>query len=370
MESSPSPIVMSRNHPPMVSQVFDREYLSAQDRVLSETPPSAIIGAHRWMGTERDRIGGARFTGRRLGQEPDPGRVVVTNGTQSGLLMLFAGLVGRGGVLVTEDLTYPPLHTFARHFGFRIVGAPIDEQGLIPDGLREIAEREKPQALYTVATFQNPTTAIMSLERRRDIANIARTFNMSIIEDDIYSLMLPDAPPPLSALAPERSWYVLGTAKSIAAGMKVAYVVAPTPEAAEQRFWPGVRGTHWMSAPIGAAVMTAMIETSGDVRIIDAVADEVRGRQSLARDMFSDIAFTSKPEALHVWFPLPEGMARTELAARARENGLVIGTSDEFATEGTPIPEAVRMGIGNPKTREVLTDALSRFVAAYEEARP
>lgn len=370
MDSSQPPIVMSRNHPPMVSHIFDQEYRLAQDRVLSEMPPSAIIGAHRWTGTERDRIGGARFTARRLGYTPEPGRVVVTNGTQSGLLMLFAGLVGRGGVLVTENLTYPPLHTFARHFGFRILGAPIDQFGLVPDGLREIAKTEKPNALYSVATFQNPTTAIMPVDRRREIAEIAREYNFSIIEDDIYSLLLPDAPPPLSALAPEISWYVLGTAKSIAAGMKVAYVVAPSGDAAERRFWPGVRGTHWMSAPISAAVMTALIENGGDARIISAVAEEVRERQNLAQELFTGIDFTTKPEALHVWFELPDGMARDDLAARARQKGLLIGTSDEFATEGTPVPEAVRMGIGNPKNREELTDALDRFMASYEEARP
>jgi DNA-binding transcriptional MocR family regulator len=363
-------IDLGRNHPPMVAEVFDREYLAAQQEVLAALPPSAIAGHHRWQGTERDRVAGAAFAARRLGEGLDWRRVVVTNGTQSGILMLFAGLVGRGGTLVAEDLTYPPLLTFARHLGFRIVGAPIDDHGLMPDALEAICRAERPQALYTVPTHQNPTTSIMPLARRREIAGIARAHKLAIIEDDIYSLLTPDAPPPLSALAPELSWYVLGTAKSIAAGMKIAYVVAPTAEGAAQRFWPGVRGTHWMSTPMSAAIMTALIENGGAARIIDAVAEEARARQVFARGALGNIAVTTAREALHLWFPLPAGMSRSALAERTRANGLIIGTSDQFVADRMPAPEAVRIGIGNPATRAELGEALGRFSAAYAALRP
>lgn len=366
MQTRSETIDLSRNHPPMVADVFDREYLRAQDEVLAVLRPSAIVGHHRWMGTDRDRAAGARFAARRLGDEPDGRRVIVTNGTQSALLMLFAGLVGQGGVLVTEDLTYPPLITFARHFGFRIVGAPIDAQGLVPSALEEIFSREKPQALYAVPTHQNPTTSVMPLARRREIVDIARSHGVAIIEDEIYSLLSPGAPTPLSALAPELSWHVLGTAKSIGAGMKIAYVTAPSAAEAERRFWPGVRGTHWMSTPISAAVMTRLVENGGADAIIVAVADEARARQELARRLLGNIAVTTAPEALHLWFPLPDGASRSALAERALDNGLVIGTSDQFMADGKPAPQAVRIGIGNPKDQAELSDALGRFAEAYE----
>lgn len=353
------------NHPPMVAEVFDREYLEAQREAFAANPPSSVVRSHRWMGTLADRTAGAGFVARRLGNTPDPDRVVVSNGTQSSLMMLFSGLVGKGGVLLTEAMTYPPLLTFAQHLGFRIVGAPIDEFGLVPDALRRIIETEKPSALYAVPTYQNPTTSIMPAERREEIAAIARQYNVAIIEDDIYSLMTPDLPPPLSSYAPELSWYVLGTAKSLAAGLKVAYVVAPSAAAAEKYFWPGVRGTHWMTPPVGAAVVTTLVGNGGADRIIGAVADEVRARQALAQEMLADIPYVTKPEALHVWFDLPAGMTRHALVALAEENGVVIGGSDQYMAEGRGAPEAVRMGIGNPKSRDKLATALDRFLRAY-----
>lgn len=363
-------IDLGRNHPPMVAEVFDGAYRQALGEVLAAAPPSAIVGHHRWMGTEGDRQAGALFAARRLGAAPDRRRIVVTNGTQSALLMLFAGLVGRGGTLATECLTYPPLLTFARHFGFRIVGVPIDSEGLRPDGFAELCTRERPQALYIVPTHQNPTTSVMPLERRRALVAIAREHGVAIIEDDIYSLLSPDAPPPLSALAPEISWHVLGTAKSIAAGMKIAYVTAPSTDDAERRFWPGVRGTHWMAAPISAAVMSQLIESGGADRIIAAVTHETRSRQLFARRHLGSIPVTTARDALHLWFPLQERMSRLVLARAAQERGLVVGTSDQFATDAFAAPEAVRIGIGNPKDRGELGLALDRFVASYEAARP
>lgn len=365
---TPTPIVIdvSLNHPPMVKDVFDREYLEAQNSVLDATPPSAIVNAHRWMGTVEDRNAGACFAAARLGAVPENRRIVVTNGTQSALLMLCASLVGQGGVLLAEDLTYPPLLTFARHLGFRVVGVPMDDEGLLPDALAAAIAEHRPGALYTVPTYQNPTTGILSLARRHDIVAIARRHGLALIEDDIYSRLGTDLPPPLAALAPELSWYVLGTAKSIAAGIKVAYVVAPDAEGAAKCFWPGVRGTHWMATPISAAVMTELVKNGGAERIVEAVATEVSERHRLVRDMLGSIPFTTKPGALHIWFPLPDGVRRTEVVARAKADGLIVGISDQYVVGERAVPEAVRIGIGNPRDGALLQMALERFVATYE----
>ena len=206
----------------------------------------------------------------------------------------------------------------------------------------------------------------MPVERRLAIAGIARKYGVPIVEDDIYSL-LPDAPPPLSSFAPELSWYVLGVAKSVAAGMKVAFVVAPSEKEAAESFWPGARGTHWMSAPVSAAVMAAMVENGGAERVINAVRSEVRSRQERLREIMSDIAHAATPDSLHVWIPLPLGVSRNELAASTKQRGLIIGTSDEFAFAGIEAPEAVRIGIGNPRTRDELTQAATAFADVFRQ---
>lgn len=355
-----APIEMSRNHPPLVPAVFDAEYRAALDAVLASHTPSEIAGAHRWMGTARDRDAGARFVARRLSQTPSPGRVVVTNGTQSALNMLLAGLVGRGNVLAVEALTYPPVQVLAERYGFTVAGVALDEHGLIPAAFEDVCQTARPRALYVLSTLQNPTTATMPLARRQAIVRIARDYDVALIEDDIYSLLPEGLPPPLSALAPELSWYVLGVAKGIASGMKVAYVVAPTAKDAEQQFWPGVRATFWMAAPLSAAIMTALIESHGADRIIAAVREETRSRQAIVEELVGHLHITTRPEALHLWIALPAGISETRMAEDARGAGVIIGASAPFVV-GCSAHQAIRIGIGNPKSHEELRHALTTF---------
>lgn len=352
-------IEMSRTHPPLVPSVFDPEYRTAIAAVLSRHTPSDMVGAHRWMGTEEDRQAGAAFTARRIGVRPDVGRVVVTNGTQSAFNMLLGGLIGAGNVLAVEELTYPPILVLARRFGFTVKGVEMDNEGILPEALEAVCRAARPKALYLLSTLQNPTTATMSLGRRQKIVEVARLYDLQIIEDDIYSLLPETVPPPLAALAPERSWYILGVAKSLAAGMKIAYLVAPTPTEAESQFWPGVRATFWMAAPISAAVSTQMIEAGGADRVVDAVRQEMHRRHSLVRPILAGCEFETADGALHVWIKLPAPMRAADLAARIRERGVNVATSRPYALPGNFAPEALRIGIGHAKSHEELKKAVS-----------
>lgn len=356
---------MSRTHPPLVPDMFDPAYRDALAEVMSRHTPSEMVGAHRWMGTDADRAAGAVFTGPRLGSEPDPGRVVVTNGTQSAFNMLLGGLVGQGNVLAVESLTYPPILVLAERFGFVPKGVEMDGEGILPDALDALCRAERPKALYLLSTLQNPTTATMSLARRMAIVEVARRHDLQIIEDDIYSLLPPDVPPPLAALAPERSWYMLGVAKSIAAGMKIAYVVAPSARHAQEQFWPGVRATFWMAAPISAAVSTCLIESGGASRIIDAVRAEMIRRHEIVRPILAPLDFVTSDGALHVWIRLPEGMSASALAARIREQGVNIGTGDPYALPGHSAPQAIRIGIGHARSHAELAEAMHIIVVTH-----
>ncbi|MET4072457.1 DNA-binding transcriptional MocR family regulator [Bradyrhizobium sp. S3.2.6] len=363
MTQSASPIIeMSRTHPPLVSAVFDTEYRSAMQSVLSRYTPSEMVGAHRWMGTDADRRAGGVVTGHRLGSIPDAGRVIVTNGTQSAFNMLLGGLVGQGNVLAVESLTYPPILVLAQRFGFTPKGVEMDEEGVIPEALEALCRSDRPKALYLLPTLQNPTTATMSLGRRQAIVDVARRYDLQILEDDIYSLLPQDLPPPISALAPERSWYMLGVAKTIAAGMKIAYLVAPSAALGEAQFWPGVRATFWMAAPISAAVSTQMIETGGAKRIIDAVRQEMVTRHQIVRPLLSKTDFVTKDGALHVWIRLPQSAYASELAAAIRAQGVNVGTADPYVLPGEVVPQAIRIGIGHAKSQEELENA-TRIIA-------
>ncbi|MGY4167823.1 aminotransferase-like domain-containing protein [Bradyrhizobium sp. USDA 4529] len=361
-----SPLNMSGNLPPKVHHPFDDEYLAAVQTVLSRQSPIDLVGAHQFRGEQRDRIAGARFVGRRLPVAPNPDQLIVTNGTQGAITMLMAGLVGRGGTLAIEELSYPTMRQFAEMFGIRLCSIPMDMEGMLPDAYEAACSAQNLSAVYAMPTLQNPTTAIMGVDRRKTIAEISRKYGVAIIEDDIYSLLPTDVPPPLSAFAPEISWYILGTAKSMAAALKVAYLVAPSAEAAQSRFWPGVRATYWMCAPINAAIVTALIESNAVEKIIAAVRSETKARQALVAERLRRHEFNAIAEGLHVWLKLPSSQPRAEFVARVRSRGVEISSSDTYFFGKDEAPNAIRFGTGTAPNRDAFECGLDAIVQAYD----
>jgi len=353
-----SVINLGGNLPPRVPHVFDDAYRAAVEGILAAGSLNDRIGAHLFLGSERDRAAGAKFAARRLPETPGPDRIVVANGTQSLLTMLMAGLVGRGGTLALESLSYPTMRQFADMLGIDLCAIAMDREGILPDLYETACRERRPAALYVMPTLQNPTTAIMGEGRRREIAEISRRYGVAIIEDDIYSLLPEGLPPPLSSFAPELSWYGIGTAKSMAAALKIAYVVAPSAADARARFWPGVRATYWMAAPMNAAIVSSLIETGAADRIIDAVREETRQRQAMVAERLAGHAVRTLPECLHVWLELPESRPRGELVAAVRSRGFEISPSDGFAFGDVPPPNAVRFGTGAAPGRAALSLAL------------
>ncbi|WP_432284970.1 PLP-dependent aminotransferase family protein [Aminobacter sp. BA135] len=360
-----NPINMSGNLPPLVPHVFDDIYRAAIAQVLDEGSPNSLIGAHQFCGSERDRTAGSRFAALRLPEIPSEDRVVVANGTQSILSMLLHSLVGKGGCLAIEALSYPTMRQFADIFAFRLSAIPMDSEGIEPEAFESMCRKDAPSAYYALPTLQNPTTAIMSMERRQAVAEICRRYNVAIIEDDIYSLLPRDIPPPLSSFAPELSWYILGTAKSMAAALKVAYLVAPKAEDVPKLFWPGVRATYWMCAPINAAVASRLIEGDGATCIIDAVRTETRERQALIAACFTGADLRTMPECLHVWLHLPEERPAEKFVELVGSLGVNISPSATYAFGNRTPPNAIRFGTGTARDRATFQRGLDTIIQAY-----
>src|SRR5262249_28791241 len=150
------------------------------------------------------------------------------------LALLIEELVPPGGVLLVEELCYAHVGRIANAFGRRIEPVVIDSEGIVPEALDRACAAHAARTLFCVPTLQNPTAAVMSLARRDTLAEIARKRDLAIIEDDAQGLFPDAAPLPLSALVPERSWYVMGLSKCLALGLRLAFIACPTARAADR----------------------------------------------------------------------------------------------------------------------------------------
>ncbi|RWD42780.1 PLP-dependent aminotransferase family protein [Mesorhizobium sp.] len=359
--SSTSPLDMTRTMPPNITG-FEERMRRALENVANQSDLAFLVQRHRFFGSEHERSSVANWLARRLGDTPEIARTLITGGTQNALMILLRSLVGSGGVLATEKFTYAAIGQLGRLLGIEVVGIELDDDGIIPESFEAACQRDNVVGLYCNPTCHNPTTSIMSTERRRALAEIARRFDVTIFEDDVHGALTDEAPPPLATFAPDRTWYIMSTSKLIGMGLRAAFVVGPSVEAVVdiQKKLPSV--SAWF-VPGVSTVMVADLIDSGDADIFASkIRAEVAARHALVRSIIQPIELVhAHHSSLHIWVDLPARWTIETFVEAAGAEGITVRNPAVFATAGFEITRNIRLSLVAPKSQDDLSWGLGRI---------
>jgi DNA-binding transcriptional MocR family regulator len=144
----------------------------------------------------------------RYGVEAAEQNVLITSGALHAGFISLLTLCRAGDVILTEEFTSPAIKGAAARLKLRIRGVRMDRNGMIPEHLEELLRKDKFAAAYLVPTLHNPTATVMTLSRRRRVAELLSAHGVPFIEDDIFAPLLDDPLPPISSFAPDLAFYV------------------------------------------------------------------------------------------------------------------------------------------------------------------
>ena len=343
---------LSINIPP----VAVGEAMAATLVTLSKRPDlSALLSYQPAAGMERHRQAAAAWV-RRSGIDARPEQILITSGALHAMAVVFSTLTERGDTVLTEELTYPGMKNLAHLLGLRLHGLEVDEHGLRPDAFEDACRNGKGKLLYCNPTIHNPLGLVMSEDRRRELAAIARQHGTTIVEDDVHSFMLPEPPAPLSAFAPDQSYYIQSCSKSFAGGIRIGFLLAP--ESMVERLTTTLRATVWMAAPLMAEVITEWIRDGTAARLIEQKRVEAVARQEIARRLLRGLDYAAHPVSYHLWLRLPEDWRSEEFLQQARRRGILVTPPEAFVPGRGEAPHAVRICLGAARSRAQLEGAL------------
>ena len=275
--------------------------------------------------------------------------MVLTPGAQHGLFAALLSLAGPGNRVLAEELTFPGLKAAARQLHIELIPVRLDREGLLPDDLDRQAARTKATVLVCVPALQNPTGATMSLQRCRDITQVAARRGLTIIEDDVYGSLQDE--PCLASIATQNTILVTSTSKAIEPGLRIGALVGPphllASVAAE------VQLTSWGVSTTSIEVLCRWATDGTAGRRVAWQRNEVNERWRLASQLLGPSPHQPAP---HRFIPVERSADR--IAAACEQAGALVVPSTVLGIGPNP-PKGIRLSLTAPRSRSALHAALS-----------
>ena len=364
--SGGSNIEMTMNLPPEPNSPRLTEKLDFGIEMLSTKHDlQAMFRYQDFGGTENAKQAGVEFLNPII-DSPQSNQVLVCPGIHSALVGLMSMLAGRGETVCVQSLVYPGLKAIAAQLGIALSAIDSDDDGPVISQLEALCSGRKISAIYLNPTLQNPTTQSISLNRREAIADVAMHYSVPIIEDDPYARLQETPIAPIASFAPDITYYVTGFSKCFSAGLRTAYLYAPSKLLA-QRVAGALRALSVMASPITNALATDWINDGTVNSVIQAIRDETYVRQSYAKKHLGNYIKHNQRDVFHLWLQLPKNfeMPPSIFATYLREQGVNAVSSAAFCTDNNP-PNAIRVGLGGSLTREECEESLRLIAHTFE----
>ncbi|MBU4440513.1 MAG: PLP-dependent aminotransferase family protein [Firmicutes bacterium] len=290
------------------------------------------------------------------GFSPNPDSILFANGGQNAITAILAGLCRHGDKIGADPHTYSGLKTTASMLGIQLTPIRHLDGEMDAEALIDACKNENIKGIYLIPDNHNPTTHTMSVERRQIIGQIAREYGIFIIEDGAYHILSWEIRQAVASFAPEQTIYIASMSKTLAPGLRMAYVSVP--ESYRKAVSKALYNLNISVSPL-MAVLGARVIVSGQLDdFIKNHQINAARRNALVNAYLCDYQCRGDETGIFRWLLLPGSINGSDFEALALKNGVRLYAAERF-TVGNSLPSrAVRMSIGAPETLEELEQGL------------
>nr|XP_029522473.1 kynurenine/alpha-aminoadipate aminotransferase, mitochondrial [Oncorhynchus nerka]XP_029522474.1 kynurenine/alpha-aminoadipate aminotransferase, mitochondrial [Oncorhynchus nerka]XP_029522475.1 kynurenine/alpha-aminoadipate aminotransferase, mitochondrial [Oncorhynchus nerka]XP_029522476.1 kynurenine/alpha-aminoadipate aminotransferase, mitochondrial [Oncorhynchus nerka] len=312
----------------------------------------------------------------------------VTTGSQEGLCKVFEMLVNPGDNVLLDAPTYSGTLAALQPLGCNLINVPSDQHGMIPGGLKEVLSRWDPadvhkphstipRVLYTIPNGGNPTGASMTTQRKRDVYELARQYDLLIIEDDPYYFLQFDKPWAPTFLSMDVDGRIIRTdsfSKILSSGLRIGFVTGPKPLV--DRVVLHIQASTMHTSTFTQLMVSQLLHgwgQEGFLNHVDGVIEFYRTQRdamlSSADKCLKDVAEWHAPAAgMFLWIKV-KGVADTQklIMEKAMEKEVLLVPGGVFMINSSDPCPYVRAAF-SLSTPEQIEEAFKRLSALIKES--
>jgi DNA-binding transcriptional MocR family regulator len=293
---------------------------------------------------------------RRGGFDTTVDHILFANGGQNAIAATLASLCQPGDRIGADHHTYPGLKTVAAMLSLKIVPIKSENDEMSPTAFEYACKNENIKGIYLIPDYHNPSACSMSVENRKAIAAIAKKYNQFIIEDATYHLHKEKPLPAIASFAPEQVIYIASLSKSIAPGLRLAYVAAP--RQFKEFISKALYNLNISVSPLFAELAARTIVSNQFEVLIARHREQTIRRNQVVNRYLAEFRCLGDETGIFRWLLLPGTITSAEFETLAAQQGVQVYAAERFVV-GNSCPErAVRVSVCAPETLEELEQGL------------
>ncbi len=305
-----------------------------------------------------------------MGIKAEPEDILITTGAQQGIDLIAKALIETGDVVYTERPTYNGAAASFLSRGAILVDVPMDHEGIDPNILENMVKKKHPRFVYIMPNFQSPTGITYSIERRKEILDLAERYDFLLVEDDYLGELSFDDKLPLNHLKSfdkdDRVIYIKSFSKLFMPGLRLGFMVLPRP--VQERF----EKVKWFSDISTSALTQRAFDVylrSGEWKVH---LKQLKDTYSINHDTMVNalkahgeiFEFTPPRGGLTLWVSVVGEKSSLEIAALAWKKGVKITPGYHFYVNGSDT-QNIRLGYA-AATPDEIEEGISKLVSSIK----
>lgn len=297
----------------------------------------------------------------RFGIGRDVDMTIITSGGQQGIELLCKTMCDEGDTVIVEEPSFIGALNAFRSNGAKLVGIPMEDDG-IDIGKLEDAMKNNPRAkiLYLIPTFQNPSGTCMSLEKRKKVYDLAKKYNIIILEDNPYGeLRFAGEEIPTIKSFDEDGYVVYSGSysKVLSAGMRIGFICGPEAIVQKMVVAKQVEDVHtnifFQMLCHRYIAECDMDKHVADIRKLykhkcDLMLSE------LDKKMPKCVRYTRPEGGLFLWCTLPDNISQPDFVKAAMAKKVAVVPGQTFNSDPNSPSQSFRLNYSTPSDEQIV----------------